>query len=1124
MRPAGYFLEGLLDLPQIADAPSRRAAWRQSIVSLSRSIEQEGPGPLEGIHPSALVPGVRVALEAGLVDELGWLSPDAAAVALYEIAAALPAGQEKRDVGRRVAAHTYEGNAATFAAVATRMAYGSGKGLAGGPVRARVALALELPAHVGTRIDGLALALASRRELSREWVAKPSMGALASRRLAARLLERAASEATARAAQGDDHALRAFRSEAVASAWKRLLADRESLVWRHVAVARGLLAGASDRLAEEIERDLSPSLTPTEWRRAATSLAASLGSDPDRVAARIRELVASEVVRRDYGVATSLFAGLARAAKEEPEAAEELVAFVVARQQGAAAEALEEAIRDEPGWRGTRAAEEARRELRLQAALMDRHADDGAHALATELARDLDAAPRADRPARVALGEALARFATTGAKAAYEAAQEALLVAREELSTLELSSPDLSTVERRSTFGTLRDLDVALLESAVLANLLSLDRRPADLSLSPLAVDELHDRLCELLLGWEVEPLRAGAKLAHPTTRLRRLRALLHLLDADVAEDDEQGGRSAAVRARWLRATHVLVERLVRDPRSVLERTICAGLARALDGLVRSEACDVVDATLFVAFRLRERRHFEILAEASMQPHFVAALSRYGAFLAAADEAPPSAEPARGSWPPASMPPLDGLKRRLDAFAAFAEESSEDGSSREEALRTVLVRLSRALEAAYAARSLGELGSGGVGDASALALLQSSTAALAQLVAAARHRLADPGDEAAPRSMLPPASSVDLAAAFERGASGDLDALADAIGAFVRSCDAALPKGVVELVRETLAHAASLPPRPSLVVASLPVAETQLPAWMPARRTLGGFYVLRSIGAGAVGSVFVAKRIEERNDPTAERFALKVPEYDAAVARHLSETEFLELFRAEASALLSLPAHANLARFVTFDLASRPKPILVMELVEGLTLERFVGTGRATTERVLALLDGVLAGLEAMHRAGLGHLDLKPSNVILRGGNEPVLVDFGLAGRHIRPGCGTGGYGAPEIWGVVPDGFTPQPMPADVYAFSCLAYEALTGRPLFDADGEIALVSAHVQHDGWPPPLRRWYDARTLAPLAQLLAAGLRRDPRARIGASAMREGLAKVAMTIAGAAWPFSA
>src|SRR5690606_2739104 len=106
-------------------------------------------------------------------------------------------------------------------------------------------------------------------------------------------------------------------------------------------------------------------------------------------------------------------------------------------------------------------------------------------------------------------------------------------------------------------------------------------------------------------------------------------------------------------------------------------------------------------------------------------------------------------------------------------------------------------------------------------------------------------------------------------------------------------------------------------PRPSFAPA--PPKEAPLPPWLPPNRLLGGFYVVRSLGGGAVGSVFVARRAEQRNAPGAPRFALKVPEYDGAAARALSEAEFLDVFRREAGALLAVPSDPHLAHFVTFD-------------------------------------------------------------------------------------------------------------------------------------------------------------------------------------------------------------
>jgi serine/threonine protein kinase len=335
---------------------------------------------------------------------------------------------------------------------------------------------------------------------------------------------------------------------------------------------------------------------------------------------------------------------------------------------------------------------------------------------------------------------------------------------------------------------------------------------------------------------------------------------------------------------------------------------------------------------------------------------------------------------------------------------------------------------------------------------------------------------------------------------------------------------ASLPRAIAGLVTRVLPRIARLPAdteRPSLVPSGR-LVEGVLPAWMPARRTLGGFYVHRQIGGGAAGTVFVVTRAEERHDPAAERFALKVPDYDATAARSLSESDFLKLFREEAGALLALPEQENLAHFVTFDAGARPKPILVMELIEGTRCDKLIASRLLTLPSAFALLDGVLSGLAAMHAVGVGHLDVKPSNVILRSGGQAVLVDFGLAGRHLRPGCGTSSYGAPEVWGIVPEGVKPTPMAADIYSFGCIAFEVLTGQTLFDAPNEVALISAHLTHDGLPAGVKKLADrGPTTAALVRALRACLRKDPRQRAGAAEMRDELRAVAAPLGTRSWP---
>ncbi len=257
-----------------------------------------------------------------------------------------------------------------------------------------------------------------------------------------------------------------------------------------------------------------------------------------------------------------------------------------------------------------------------------------------------------------------------------------------------------------------------------------------------------------------------------------------------------------------------------------------------------------------------------------------------------------------------------------------------------------------------------------------------------------------------------------------------------------------LPQQIAQTVSQVLRRIEKLPIQQPDDVVAIPLERrrARLPDWLLPRRTIGAFYVVRALGAGGVSSVFVARRIEERHDSKAEAFALKVPQYDPTTARSLSEQEFMQLFRDEAGALLSLPYHENLSRFVTFDLAARPKPILVMELIRGVGLDRIVRSRSLDVPRAFDYLDGILAGLEAMHGAGVGHLDVKPSNIILRDSRTPVLVDFGLSGRRLRPGCGTLEYCAPEVIGVPVGTENPSPRSADVLRVCVHRVRDLHGR------------------------------------------------------------------------------
>jgi hypothetical protein len=562
-----------------------------------------------------------------------------------------------------------------------------------------------------------------------------------------------------------------------------------------------------------------------------------------------------------------------------------------------------------------------------------------------------------------------------------------------------------------------------------------------------------------------------------------------------------------------------LLEHFRRGPAPALKRTLLATLARALDAVVRLGVCDVADTLLVLAMQIKVRRDFETLAEASMDPDLRHVLSRYARFLRESEptlEVSAKPDSSRdGSVPPPAKPEP---QERLKSLESLANEIAPEGSARSEALRTVVVRVHGALAATVSVRALSALSTSGTADADVIFAVETWISALAQMCFGASGRLAlaaDLGEVSLPPH--PKLLGLEVSRVLvEAEATLDEEVLGQAIDELV----AGIPHGIGRLVSGLLWGLADLPVERPSAEAGVLIAE-QLPPWLPARRTIGGFYVQRALGVGGTASVFVVCRAEERHEEDADRFALKVPDYNATAARSLSQDEFLKMFREEASALIMLPNHANLARFVTFDMGTKPLPILVMELVEGVTLERVIYARTFDIKGCLKALDDVLAGLEAMHSVGLGHLDVKPSNVVLRRGEQGVLVDFGLAGRKIRQGCGTGPYGAPEVWGVTTEGHAPTPMAADIYSFGCVAFEMITGRVLFEAANEVAQIGMHLSHDGRPPPVDALLPDPSIGPLIEALVPSLRRDPRKRPTAEQLRRDLRSTWPPVEDAKWP---
>ena len=251
-------------------------------------------------------------------------------------------------------------------------------------------------------------------------------------------------------------------------------------------------------------------------------------------------------------------------------------------------------------------------------------------------------------------------------------------------------------------------------------------------------------------------------------------------------------------------------------------------------------------------------------------------------------------------------------------------------------------------------------------------------------------------------------------------------------------------------------------------------------------RRLGGRYRVGALlAAGGMGEVWAAR------DLLLDR-AVAVKVLGGALA---GDGRSAERLRREARAAGRLD-HPNIARVL--DLGDQDgRPYLVMELLAGESLAaRLDRAGPMAPAEAVRVVAAAADALEAAHRAGVVHRDVKPGNVFLTADGEVKVLDFGIASAAgeatLTTGdlLGTAAYLAPER--VLGHRATPA---ADVYSLGVVLYELLAGRRPFEATSDIALAMAHVT--GEAPPLDR------VAPAAppSLVAActhAMAKDPSAR--------------------------
>jgi serine/threonine protein kinase len=230
------------------------------------------------------------------------------------------------------------------------------------------------------------------------------------------------------------------------------------------------------------------------------------------------------------------------------------------------------------------------------------------------------------------------------------------------------------------------------------------------------------------------------------------------------------------------------------------------------------------------------------------------------------------------------------------------------------------------------------------------------------------------------------------------------------------------------------------------------------------------FRIVRRLGAGGMGTVFLAEQIAVGDRPV----ALKVLN-----RKLLDDPEFLLRFQNEASSTGRIH-HPNVVTIHESGQADDGTPYIAMEFLEGESLRQALARrGALPVPEVAEILQQAARGLNAAHKLGIIHRDLKPDNIFLTRGDEDEtivkVVDFGIAklresATHTQTGMvlGTPAYMSFEqASGVRSDELDAR---SDIYSLGVVVYEMLTGRTPFKSDTPVGYLRMHMQED--PPPFR----------------------------------------------------
>jgi serine/threonine-protein kinase len=215
------------------------------------------------------------------------------------------------------------------------------------------------------------------------------------------------------------------------------------------------------------------------------------------------------------------------------------------------------------------------------------------------------------------------------------------------------------------------------------------------------------------------------------------------------------------------------------------------------------------------------------------------------------------------------------------------------------------------------------------------------------------------------------------------------------------------------------------------------------------------------IGTGGMADVYFGEDLRLNR-----QVAIKVLRRDLS-----DDPTFLTRFKKEAMAAAAL-SHPNIVSI--FDAGEdQGNSYLIMELVNGITLSKYLENQKVSVTESLLLISQILEAVSYSHQNGIIHRDIKPGNIMITDDGQIKVMDFGIARLTNQEGqtltstlniLGTAQYISPEqATGNVSD------ERSDIYAIGCILYELITGRPPFTGETPVSVAFQHVSSEYQSP-------------------------------------------------------